>query len=75
MVLRRDMRVTAPIVVYSRGDVTTGFQAFGELAGVMTSADQLVVACAAEVAIARHLFTGFLRQTFLGERSHVYRDR
>jgi glycosyltransferase involved in cell wall biosynthesis len=56
LLLRRQLKVTAPMTVYSHGDPTDGLQAFGDFADVLTEADTFVVACGAEMVAIRRVF-------------------
>jgi glycosyltransferase involved in cell wall biosynthesis len=56
LLLRMQLKVTAPMIIYIHGDATTGFYAFGALADVLTERDMFVVSCEAEAVAARHSF-------------------
>ncbi|MET8004207.1 glycosyltransferase [Nonomuraea glycinis] len=54
--LRRQLNVTAPMVVYVFGDSTEGFHAFGPLSDFLTERDTFVVSSEAEAAATRCSF-------------------
>ncbi|WP_107501866.1 glycosyltransferase [Streptomyces cahuitamycinicus] len=54
--LRRQLNVTAPMVVYVFGDSTEGFHAFGALTDFLTERDTFVVSCEAEAEATRCSF-------------------
>lgn len=56
LLLRRQMEVAAPMIIYVHGDATEGFHAFGTLADVLTQRDMFVVSCEAEAIAARCSF-------------------
>jgi glycosyltransferase involved in cell wall biosynthesis len=56
LLLRLQMNVTAPMIIYVSGDSTEGFHAFGALADVLTERDIFVVSCEAELVATRHCF-------------------
>jgi glycosyltransferase involved in cell wall biosynthesis len=56
LLLRLQMNVAAPMIIYVSGDSTEGFHAFGDLANVLTERDIFVVACEAEAVATRCSF-------------------
>ena len=56
LLLRRDLKVAAPLIIHIQGDTTDGFRAFGGLVGVLTERDTFVVSCEAEAVAARCSF-------------------
>jgi glycosyltransferase involved in cell wall biosynthesis len=56
LLLRLQMKVAAPMIIYSYGDATDGFHFFGALANVLTEADMFVVSCEAEAVAFRCCF-------------------
>lgn len=56
LLLRMQVKVSAPMISYIHGDATTGFHAFGELVNVLTERDMFVVSCEAEAVAARCSF-------------------
>jgi glycosyltransferase involved in cell wall biosynthesis len=56
VLLRRQMKLAAPMIIYVYGDAVEGFHAFGDLANVLTESDTLVVSCEAEAVAVRHSF-------------------
>ena len=56
LLLRLEMKVAAPMVIYIFGDSTEGFHAFGALANVLTERDMFVVSSEAEAVATRCSF-------------------
>lgn len=56
LLLRLQMNVVAPMIIYISGDSTEGFHAFGDLANVLTERDMFVVSCEAEAVATRRCF-------------------
>lgn len=56
LLLRLQMNVTTPIIIYIYGDATDGFYFFGDLANALTEADMFVVSCEAEAIAVRCCF-------------------
>lgn len=56
LLLRLQMKVAAPMIIYISGDSTEGFHAFGALADVLTERDMFVVSCEAEAVATRCCF-------------------
>lgn len=53
LLLRLQMKVAAPMVVYLFGDATEGLHAFGAFADVLTESDMFVASCEAEAVATR----------------------
>jgi glycosyltransferase involved in cell wall biosynthesis len=56
LLLRLQMKVAAPMIIYIYGDPTNGLHAFGALADVLTEQDLFVVSCEAEAVTVRCCF-------------------
>jgi glycosyltransferase involved in cell wall biosynthesis len=56
LLLRLQMKVDAPMIIYIFGDSTEGFHAFGALTDVLTEEDMFVVSSEAEAAATRCSF-------------------
>ena len=56
LLLRVQMKVAAPMIIYIHGDATNGLHAFGALADVLTESDTFVVSCEAEAVTVRCCF-------------------
>lgn len=56
LLLRLQMKVAAPMIIYIFGDSTEGFHAFGTLPNALTERDMFVASCEAEAVAVRCSF-------------------